>query len=945
MAANVNTLIARLHELEEENARLKSLLAKHGIPYEAERQDGATIASQPSETNRLSLQEKVRLFQNLFKGREDVFAKRWYSNLTGQSGYQPVCEREWDRDYCDKRKYKCAECPNRQFASLTYEHVYNHLAGKDEFGRDVIGLYPVLQDNTCCFLCTDFDDKNCEHGYQNDVLAFVSVCKGWNVPCYIERSRSGNGAHVWIFFDAPITAIKARKLGKFILAEAMNKDVRLSFKSYDRFFPNQDTLPEGGLGNLVALPLQGKARKDKNSVFVDEDFNVCPDQWEFLQNIRKISEVTIDRLIEKHCSSLGELTKSSENKPWEVPTAESIVKSDFPSSITLTRANMLYIPLAGLSAKVVNHFKRMAAFHNPEFYAKQGMRLSTYYVPRIISCSELLNDYLAMPRGCEDDVIEVLENNEVKYVIADKTNQGRSIDVRFKGKLREEQQKAMECMLPHNIGTLSATTAFGKTIFAIDMIAQRKVNTLVLVHRKSLLDQWKKLLENFMEINEFVVEASKRKSRKSLSPIGLLYSGKDSLHGIIDIALMQSCQEGNEIKSFVQNYGMVIVDECHHVSSVSFEQVLRQVRAKYVYGLTATPIRKDGHQPVIFMQCGKIIYTADAKSQMNKQSFTRTLIPRFTTFRNLSAETKTYTQIVEAISTDDVRNRLIVEDVRKAIEEGRTPIILTNLTSHVRLLAEMLSPCANHVITLVGADSAKEKRHTMEQLQTTPVSESMAIVATGKYIGEGFDYPRLDTLFLVSPISWKGSIAQYAGRLHREHDGKHEVRIYDYVDIRVPLCDVMYRKRLKGYASVGYSVAKSSDGADVAKRELIYDGLTFSTSFHQDLLSIKHSIVISCQKVKYKYPPCLVSQLRDLSANGIEIVVLIKEQGFNEKDLVEFGIEVQCHEDLSIQCTVIDNSVVWYGNVNFFGYNTEENNVMRIVDSTIANELLDILCK
>ena len=945
MAANVNTLIARLHELEEENARLKSLLVKHGIPYEAERQDGATIASQHSETNRLSLQEKVRLFQNLFKGREDVFAKRWYSNLTGQSGYQPVCEREWNRDYCDKRKYKCAECPNRQFASLTYEHVYNHLAGKDEFGRDVIGLYPVLQDNTCYFLCTDFDDKNCEHGYQNDVLAFVSVCKGWNVPCYIERSRSGNGAHVWIFFDAPITAIKARKLGKFILAEAMNKDVRLSFKSYDRFFPNQDTLPKGGFGNLVALPLQGKARKDRNSVFVDEGFNVYPDQWEFLQNIRKISEVTIDGLIEKHCSSFGELTKSSENKPWEVPTAESIVKSDFPSSITLTRANMLYIPLAGLSAKVVNHFKRMAAFHNPEFYAKQGMRLSTYYVPRIISCSELLNDYLAMPRGCEDDVMEVLENNEVKYVIEDKTNQGRSIDVTFKGKLREEQQKAMECMLPHNIGTLSATTAFGKTIFAIDMIAQRKVNTLILVHRKSLLDQWKKQLENFMEINEFVVEASKRKSRKSLSPIGLLYSGKDSLHGIIDIALMQSCQEGNEIKPFVQNYGMVIVDECHHVSSVSFEQVLRQVRAKYVYGLTATPIRKDGHQPVIFMQCGKIIYTADAKSQMNKQSFTRTLIPRFTSFRNLSAEAKTYTQIVEAISTDEVRNSLIVEDVSKAIEEGRTPIILTNLTSHVRLLAEMLSPYANRVITLVGADSAKEKRHMMEQLQTIPASESMAIVATGKYIGEGFDYPRLDTLFLVSPISWKGSIAQYAGRLHREHDGKHEVRIYDYVDIRVPLCDVMYRKRLKGYASVGYGVAKSSDGADVAKRELIYDGLTFSTSFHQDLLSIKHSIVISCQKVKHKYPPRLVSQLRDLSANGIEIVVHIKEQGFYEKDLGEFGIEVQCNEDLSIQCAVIDKSVVWYGNVNFLGYNTEENNVMRIVDSTIANELLDILRK
>ena len=829
MAANINALIVQIHELEKENARLKSLLAKHGIPYETERKDRTTIASQHSEPNRLSLQKKVELFQSLFKGREDVFAQRWYSHSTGRSGYQPVCEREWNRDYCDKRKYKCTECPNRQFAPLSYEHVYNHLAGKDEFGRDVIGLYPVLQDNTCYFLCTDFDDKSCEHGYQNDVLAFVSVCKDWNVPYYIERSRSGNGAHVWIFFDAPITAIKARKLGKSILTEAMNKDTRLSFKSYDRFFPNQDTLPEGGFGNLVALPLQGKARKDRNSVFVDEDFNAYPDQWEFLQNIWKISEATVDGLIEKHCSSLGELTKSSESKPWEVPTSETIVKSDFPSSIALTRANMLYIPLAGLSAKAVNHFKRMAAFHNPEFYAKQGMRLSTYDIPRIISCSELLNDYLATPRGCEDDVIEVLENNEVKYVIEDETNQGRGIDITFKGNLREEQQKAMECMLPYNIGTLSATTAFGKTIFAIAMIAQRKVNTLILVHRKSLLDQWKKQLEDFLEINETVVEKeSKRKSRKSLSPIGFLYSGKDSLHGIIDIALIQSCQEGNEIKPFVQDYGMVIVDECHHVSSVSFEQVLRQSRAKYVYGLTATPIRKDGHQPIIFMQCGKIRYTADAKSQMDKQSFTRVLIPRFTSFRNLSPDTKTYTQIVEAISTDEVRNRLIVEDVRKAMEERRIPIILTNLTSHVRLLAEMLSPYTNHVITLVGADSTKEKRHAMELLQAIPASESMVIVATGKYIGEGFDYPRLDTLFLVSPISWKGSIAQYAGRLHREHDGKHEVRIYDYVDIRVPLCDVMYRKRLKGYASIGYGVTKSSDGEDIAKRELIYDGLTFS---------------------------------------------------------------------------------------------------------------------
>lgn len=947
MDANVDAIIARLHVLEEENARLKFLLTKHGISYDVERQDGMMIASELCERKllrkQLSLQEKVELFQSLFKGREDVFARRWYSNSTKQSGYQPICEHEWNRDYCDKRKYKCVECPNRRFASLSYEHIYNHLAGKDELGRDVIGMYPILKDNTCYFLCTDFDDKSCEHGYQNDVLVFVGVCKEWNVPCYIERSRSGNGAHVWIFFDAPITAVKARKLGKSILTEAMNKDARLSFNSYDRFFPNQDTLPEGGLGNLVALPLQGKARRNGNSVFVDEDFRIYPDQWDFLQHIQRISEVAIDAIIQKHDSSLGELIKSSENKPWEVPKAEAIVQSDFPLSITMTRANMLYISLVGLSAKVVNLFKRMAAFHNPEFYAKQGMRLSTYDIPRIISCSELLDEHLAMPRGCEDDVIEVLQNNNVKYIIEDKTNPGRDINVAFRGKLREEQQDAIECMLPHNIGTLSATTAFGKTIFAIAMIAQRKVNTLILVHRKSLLDQWKKQLEDFLDINEIVVEENKRKSRKNLSSIGLLCSGKDSLHGIIDIALIQSCQEGYEIKSFVQDYGMVIVDECHHVSSVSFEQVLRKVKAKYVYGLTATPIRKDGHQPIIFMQCGKIRYTADAKSQMEKQNFIRTLVPRFTSFRNLSSDAKTYTQIVEAMSQDEVRNKFIVEDVKKAIEEGRTPILLTSLTSHVRLLAEMLLPYVSHVITLVGADSTKEKRVAMEQLQKIPVSEPLVIVATGKYIGEGFDYPRLDTLFLALPISWKGNIAQYAGRLHREYKGKHEVRIYDYVDIRVPLCDSMYRKRLKGYASVGYGIPTLSSEAEKAKHELIYDGSSFTIPFHQDLLSIRHNIVISCHKVKYKYTPRLVSQLRDLLANGIEVIVHVKEQGYNEGDLFKAGIDVQCHEDLSIQCAVIDKSIVWYGNINFFGYNAEDNNVMRINDSAIAGELLDVL--
>ena len=945
---DVSVLTLRIQELEKENARLKAILDKNRIEYESFESKtcetnhlGATAVS----TYQLTLHDKVALFQSLFQGREDVFARRWYSSTTQKSGYKPVCTREWNREFCDKRKYKCADCPNRQFAPLAYNDFFNHLAGKDAWGRDVIGLYPIRKDNTCSFLCTDFDDKSCEHGYKNDVLAFVNVCKTWNVPCYIERSRSGNGAHVWIFFETPVTAFKARKLGNAILTEAMSCDAHLSFKSYDRFFPNQDTLPEGGLGNLVALPLQGMARRKGNCVFVDEDFNAYADQWEMLSQIHKLSEVELDLLLQLHAMpTLGELSKTCEEKPWETPHMDAAQSEDYPKQIVLTRANMLYVPLASLSAKCVNIFKRIAAFRNPEFYEKQGMRLSTYNIPRIISCSEMTDDYLALPRGCEDAVCGILTQHGVKVVISDKTNHGHNITVTFRGSLREEQQKAMEAFAGHNVGTLSATTAFGKTVFAIGMIAKRKVNTLILVHNKALLEQWKERLESFLKIDETIGEPETKRGRKTKSfAIGCLYAGKNTLHGIIDIALIQSCLNDGEVKPFVKDYGLVIVDECHHVSSVSFEQVLRQVTATFVYGLTATPIRKDGHQPIIFMQCGKIRFTSDAKSQMENQGFKRLLIPRFTSFRSIISDRKTYVQITQELSEDKVRNEFVMEDVKAAIQKGRTPLVLTTRTAHVKVLAQMLMSFADHVIQLIGADSAKEKRLALQNLQSIPTSESLVIVATGKYVGEGFDYPRLDTLFLTMPIAWKGNVEQYAGRLHREYEGKSEVCIYDYVDIRVPLCDSMYRKRLKGYARAGYGKNVTSPAPDKKSQELIYEQNNYEAAFRNDLAKAKHSVVIAVPKVKCKYKPSIMSALANLLHDGVSVVVHVKEEGANELELSNAGMDVVCNKEQTLQCAIIDKSIVWYGNINFFGYNSETNNVMRIADYKIANEMMEIL--
>ena len=951
-----NLLVTQNEILRKENTELRSLLCAHGIEYKPRPTNVIDSIYSPISLPvfKLSLDERVALFMSLFKGREDVFARRWFSKSTGKAGYQPVCVNEWRRGVCDKKTYKCAECPNRDFAPLTSQDVYRHLEGKDENCCDVVGLYAIMPDNNCSFLCTDFDDKSCKHGYKDDVLAFVGVCRDWQIPYAIERSRSGNGAHVWIFFEEPLPAFKARRLGNAILTEAMNHDGRMSLNSYDRFFPNQDRMPEGGFGNLVALPLQGQARKNLNSVFVDDDFLAYKDQWTFLYNIKKLREDDVDKLLNLHVNEeFGALSTSSESKPWVTPTSQDLTKADFYSTMEIVKADKIYIPLKSISAKVLNHLKRIAAFKNPEFYSKQALRLSTYSVPRIISCFDITDEYLAMPRGCEDAILSFLNDNNVKYSITDETSHGKKISVTFTGKEREEQTDAINALLTYSNGVLHATTAFGKTVTAAAIIARKKVNTLILVHSKALLTQWHERLTEFLDINFKETEEPKKRGRKKVfSPIGCLDSTCNTLHGVIDIALIQSCLDENGVKPFVQDYGMVIVDECHHVSSITFENVLKNIKAHTVYGLTATPIRKDGQQPIIFMQCGPIRFSADAKSQITKQSFDRYLIPRFTSYRSITEDRQTITAMYQSLSEDTVRNDLIVKDICRVVDSGRTPIILTNRTSHVTLLAEKLKTTIPNVITLTGSGTTKDKRDALLRLQAISPSEPLVIVATGKYVGEGFDYPRLDTLFLALPISWKGLVAQYAGRLHRENEGKKDVRIYDYIDIHEPVCDSMYRKRLKGYASIGYkTIIKGQptlfDNVNDIEFSInegqIFNGKTYFRPYKTDLGTAKHSVVLSSPKLYNAERNSLVEYLMNLSSQGIEVLVLTHTANEQTEYLQRKGLSVKIIPTLSLCTTIIDKTIVWYGAINALGYTSEEDNVIKVTDNNLADELTNAL--
>ena len=809
----ISTHEAELEKLDAERAEVENRLRQLRDRVVSHEPPGTEVGKPELRRTPGSKREKVALFRSMFSGRTDVYPKLWRNTKKNKQGYAPACANEWAPRVCDKPKVKCGECPNQAFLDVTDKVLLDHLQG-----RHVLGVYPLLGDETCRFLAVDFDKGM----WQEDVAAYVAMGRRFGLTPAVERSRSGNGAHVWFFFSAPIPASDARKMASYLLTETMAGRPGLPLRSYDRLFPNQDTMPRGGFGNLIALPLQYEARQRGNTVFVDAKWEPFPEQWEYLAALPRIDPKRVEELA-REASAKGKVlgvpgpNASAEDgkAPWlRRPSrqgAESRIVGPFLPEVKIVLSQQLFVEKAGLPPALVDRINRLAAFQNPQFYEKQAMRLSTALTPRIISCAEDLPGHIGLPRGCLTSLEELLNDHGIEPHVEDQRIEGDPQSLQFHGELTDLQKRASRALMAWDMGVFVAPPGSGKTVVGAHLIASRGRSTLVIVHRTQLLDQWRTQLGVFLDLKQ--------------EDIGQIGGGKRRVTGVVDVAMIQSLVRRGHVEDLVATYGHVIVDECHHVPAVSFERVMREVRARYVTGLTATPKRRDGHHPILEFQLGRIRYSVDAKKLATHDPFQRRLVVRETGFRlEASGEALGIQEIYGRLAADDARNRMIVDDIVRALEDGRSPILLTERRSHLEYLVEQLQPVTRNLVILRGGMGRKQRRAAADMLAAVPESEERLILATGRFAGEGFDDARLDTLFLAMPFAWKGTLVQYAGRLHRRHHGKTDVCIVDYVDRHVPVLGRMFEKRQKGYRAMGYELAAVSNLTEVSHEHVIeYD--------------------------------------------------------------------------------------------------------------------------
>lgn len=976
-AYNLDSLRKIIRSLQDENRRLRDQLSRANIPCETSNIFIERIENieeyDPDQGGRILdryiTKDLANQFFSFFWGRTDVYAKRGR-----KGGYFPQCNNRWNDRICPKQrkeKLSCEACEHREWTKLTPEKIIDHLVGYKEDGSDVLGVYPLFSDGTCRFIVFDFDNHekgaeqtdfaNVTEEWNEEVDALRLICESNGITPLVERSRSGRGAHVWIFFKKPVSASLARNFG-FLLLDKGSASINLkSFHYYDRMYPSQDVA--SSIGNLIALPLQGRALKTGNSAFVDKNWNAYPDQWDILLNYtKKLSMEDIIRRMkdwQEELSGYGDIPvavmQQNRPKPWR--KKDGFVKSDVIGKIHIILGNGVYVDALNLMPHLQNQIRSMAAFDNPVFYKNKRLGYSNYYNFSAVYMGKDEDGYICIPRGLRDSLIAFCREAGIDYEMEDHREKGRPIRVTFQGDLRMQQDLAANRLLAYDQGVLSAATAFGKTVVCSYLISERKVNTLILIQSKELLEQWVDELNKFLIIDEeppiYKTKSGREKRRESV--IGILHGSKNTLTGIIDVAMVGSVYSKGKFNDRINSYGMVLMDECHHCGSNTSVEVMQKVNARYVYGVSATPNRSDNLDKIIYMLLGPVRHRYTAKERAIEQGIGHYVYPRYTRVIDTDGSRNDINEAYSLISSSHVRNDMILEDTRACVKKGRTPVILTRYKEQAKYLYDHLQMDADHVLILYGDNSDKENSHVRQQLKEISRNQSLILVATGQKIGEGFDYPRLDTLMLAAPVSFSGRLEQYLGRLNRDYEGKSEVIVYDYIDSHIRTFDNMYAKRLRTYKRTGFQlIANGIFPKQTANA--IYDSDNYTDVFEQDLIEAEKRIIVSSPELtmeKVKRFSYLVKARQEAGCK-VTVVTLDPQNLFYGSpefcyglicEMQQNGIHVITGEDIAEHFAIIDDELVWHGGMNLLGKQDAWDNLMRIKSAQVATELLEIVAE
>lgn len=970
----INSLQSRIQALEDENRLLKERLDGAGVSYadivpgDAEGVVELYDPDQGARIKKFDVTDKIAsdFFMMFCRGRKDLYDLRYTNPKTGKNGYYTQCFNRWDRGCHIQKKdgVRCKDCELRAYKPITLPLIKAHMNGTDPNGNDVVAIYPMLENNLCQLLVFDFDNHakgaeqedyaNIDDRWKEEIDALRRICKNLDVDAVVERSRSGLGAHLWIFFKEMLPARLARKFG-FALLEKGAESVNLkSFKYYDRMIPTQDALPEGGLGNVIALPLQGMALKSGNSAFVDENWNAYEDQLKVLAGTRRLTRQEIEDYLSLWYSTGFTSEDNGTDAPWD---KNSEIEADSVKGVVrIVLADRIYIDSSGMSNKTKRQLRRMATFSNKQYFQNQAMDMPNYDESRFIYLGSDEGKYIVLPRGLREDILKKFDNAGIRYKIEDKRTQGRELNISFKGELRESQISAAETMLENETGILHAATAFGKTVVCCDMIARRGISTLILVDRADLMNQWIKRLDEFLDVDEELPEYQTKtgRTRKRKSLIGNLQGSHDTLTGIVDVAMIRSLKKKDGFHPMLKEYAQVYFDECHHAASESAIEVLQEINAKYVYGVTATPKRGDGKEKINEFLLGPIRYRFTAKDRAEEQNIDHLVYPRFTRTVKPHHLSKTPygNDAYELIRNNDVRDEQIIRDVADCVQAGRTPLVLTKYVDHANKLSERLKKYADRLILLTGANGTKARRAQVKELNEVDDSDSLILVGTGSLLGEGFDFPRLDTLFMATPVSGENVVEQYVGRLNRDYDGKENVIVYDYVDSHIPKFDKMYAARLKAYKKIGYELCVNMDG-EKQKANAIYDIENYAETYWKDLEEANSAVIVSSPRLNNQKVDRIINMLGKRRELGVKVTIVTWHPDaykYGKDDvrmelmerLRKAGFEIRLVEESCEHYAVIDNEIVWYGSVNLLSKEDAEDNLMRVCSKDIAAELLEM---